>query len=91
MRRCPEIQAVVIRQLGGERVRERMGRTNSQWKKGGGVSASRRNASLFLFVQPTDAPQPAQRVECSGLLWALLLCRAAEGLTEPVRQREKED
>lgn len=54
MRRCPEIQDVVIRQL-GERVRERKRERERQGLiqrggKGGGECTSRRNAFTFLLL-----------------------------------------
>lgn len=45
--------------------------------------------SFFCRCDKATPPLPVQKVECSALLWALLLCRAAEGLTEPARQRGK--
>lgn len=56
VRRCPEIQDVVIRQL-GERERKRKKESERERKgliqrvkKGGGECASRRNAFIFLLL-----------------------------------------
>lgn len=89
MRRCPEIQDGVIRQLEeGERGRgleREAGGTNLVKKKGGGEYDSERRAFVSLSVWRAATPEPAPAVERSNLLRALLLCRAAEGLVEPTR------
>lgn len=71
-----------------ERERE-SGKDQIVVEKGGGVYASGRNVSIFPFVWRADTPTPVHWVECSTSLWAVLLCRAAEGLIEAVRQRGK--
>ncbi|CAL1591917.1 unnamed protein product [Knipowitschia caucasica] len=49
--------------------------------------SQRRKASAFLPVKLATTPGFLLTVEQSDLLWALLLCRAAEGLSEPSRER----
>lgn len=67
------------------------GGTNLVEKKGGGEYDSERRAFVSLPLWRAATPEPVPAVERSNLLRALLLCRAAEGLVEPTRHREKQE
>lgn len=90
VQRCPELQDVVIRKLGEKVCENGEGEINPS--RGGGERMCvplRRNAWVYLRVWRADTPLPAQRVDGSSSLWALLLCRAAQGLTQPARQERQ--
>ncbi len=59
-------------------------------EKGGGECSSRKKTFIIVLLVQANTPVPAEKVVRSGSLWALLLCRAAEGLIEPARQTERE-